>query len=100
MVLAVFTCLFCFWPVGLVAIIMSCVALSYRRRKNDLSASRMTTVSIIISVITLCVGIIGIVVIYFSAKHYTERHNAYLTTAEPRHLHGWINGRRYHNKQS
>lgn len=80
MILAIFTCLFCFWPLGVIAIILSGVALSYRSQGNENAARRATTISIIISLVTVLVGVLLIVAVYLSAKHYTESQHADLST--------------------
>jgi hypothetical protein len=60
--LGIFTCLFCFWPLGLGALIFSCVAIS--KKDNDTaSAASHNKTSLYCSLASVVIGVILIVVL-------------------------------------
>ncbi|XP_070562295.1 uncharacterized protein [Ptychodera flava] len=57
MFMALCTCILCFWPMGMVAIILSGYAYSYRVRGSSTAASRMTRLSLAASCLTIAIGV-------------------------------------------
>ena len=72
---AICTCLFCFWPVGLAAIITSVMSRSATSERNMVRARELSNITIILAHVALSLGliiIIGNIILYVLGVHWLD----------------------------